>query len=77
LYSEISWDPDKACFIADDIESGDDTDVDDVYSVLSDNSDSDCDDLDVFTPDDWSICAQEVEVPQVQGINLRKRPYSL
>ena len=76
--SEICWDPDNACFIANDlIVSGDESEVDDLYSVSDDLSDSDCDDLDDYTPEDWSICAQEVELVEVESRNLRKRPYSV
>ena len=56
--SEICWDPDNACFIDNDlIVSGDESAVDDLYSVSDDNSDSDCDDLDQYTPEDCLVFA--------------------
>jgi hypothetical protein len=76
--SEVEWDANAGCFMPSDQQFATHevcSDEDELYSASDTSLDSDSEDLDQFTPEDYDVCARvsETEVART----LRKRPICL
>jgi hypothetical protein len=76
--SEVEWDANAGCFMPSDQQFATHevcSDEDELYSASDTSLDSDSEDLDQFTPEDYDVCARvsETEVARI----LRKRPLCL